>query len=310
MRQWGRGQTAAESGRLCLLHFILSLRQWGRGQTAAESAIPPAGSPSCAGVNGAAARRPRKVCVEWEPIQVADSVNGAAARRPRKVAGAVEALQRGFASMGPRPDGRGKVFRLGKRGSAARRQWGRGQTAAESPSTTWRCGTECKRQWGRGQTAAERRPPRRGRQTRVRVNGAAARRPRKEVQCLHSRTSVTPRQWGRGQTAAESRPSRLVDAAGIGVNGAAARRPRKDRTHRTCNRDAHASMGPRPDGRGKLADFAWLLGRVERQWGRGQTAAERANQRPRVNPRVRVNGAAARRPRKAAPANAPRRSTH
>ena len=38
-----------------------------------------------------------------------------------------------------------------------------------------------------------------------------------------------------------------------------------------------ASMGPRPDGRGKLEAKNQMGVLSERQWGRGQTAAERAS---------------------------------
>ena len=153
------------------------------------------------------------------------------------------------------------------------------------------------------------------------VNGAAARRPRKGRGAgrwgAQSRASMGPRPDGRGKA-----PAAAPSSIGSCVNGAAARRPRKARCRR-CEHDEHdASMGPRPDGRGKRRRAVELVGFWERQWGRGQTAAEsyrtagrpafqtRASMGPRPDGRGktarhsrelmagRVNGAAARRPRK------------
>ena len=61
-----------------------SLRQWGRGQTAAE--------------------RPRRTTT----CQSASSVNGAAAKRPRKASATPKPTASATPSMGPRPNGRGK----------------------------------------------------------------------------------------------------------------------------------------------------------------------------------------------------------
>ena len=200
--------------------------------------------------------------------------------------------------MGPRPDGRGKI---GPRGggvswsvngaaarrprkarvppgqvAACRRQWGRGQTAAESGQTGRQVITFGERQWGRGQTAAERalhaavrrpalhasmgpRPDGRGKAPQaVRQDCAdqASMGPRPDGRgkgrvCDHDLIRHV-RQWGRGQTAAESgRQSCAARTAGGSVNGAAARRPRKASLWRLLLSGLPASMGPRPDGRGK-----------------------------------------------------------
>ena len=254
-RQWGRGQTAAESWRRRRRRRRANLRQWGRGQTAAERAAAHVGRGHAAGVNGAAARRPRK-----------------GGRRRKRAAHRA-------ASMGPRPDGRGKSSSAGVPDCGIRRQWGRGQTAAErhcpgrprsslprvngaaarrprkggawslAITVTWRqwgrgqtaaerrrrrslSGSTQRRQWGRGQTAAESRARRSALSSPYCVNGAAARRPRKEERPPGTPITTLKRQWGRGQTAAER------GAVGA-VHGAV----------------RQASMGPRPDGRGKLS--AW-----------------------------------------------------
>ena len=250
VRQWGRGQTAAESAILRAGDRQVSRRQWGRGQTAAESA-------------GAAVVGCRTF-----------SVNGAAAKRPRKVGNPAAAKARGLsASMGPRPNGRGKfLFDIGGAGGHGR-QWGRGQTAAES----------CHRVFG-------------GREYRASMG------PRPNGRGKHGPAAITAgtltRQWGRGQTAAERRKFRgslcLVVGASMGPRPNGRGKP-PDRM--LAARGLTASMGPRPNGRGKRIDSSWLwLGAgvngaaakrprkvgalggegygVERQWGRGQTAAE------------------------------------
>ena len=226
-RQWGRGQTAAESSIRWAGNLGNGKRQWGRGQTAAERQANHADS--------------------REQVQ---------------------------ASMGPRPDGRGKPYtnvdavrRPRVNGAAARRpRKGLGvQLAHRSVS----------RQWSRGQTAAESSFHSKSPRLLISVNGAAARRPRKVGIVRRHFLVVVLRQWGRGQTAAESG----------GVPGAAA--------------VAFASMGPRPDGRGKPLISASIRSVRGRQWGRGQTAAERPSTSPVPQPMtLRVNGAAARRPRK------------
>ena len=228
-------------------------------------------------------------------------VNGAAARRPRKGGG----RPRMSASKRRRQWGRGQTAaescaRGRTRDGRALRQWGRGQTAAESPAPCAIRDRHPQRQWGRGQTAAERsakianmefgriasmgpRPDGRGKPQGFqywvfdfRVNGAAARRPRKG----RARSRATRAARGVNGAAAR-RPrkdwrGRLLRIGRDGVNGAAARRPRKDCKVELRGRGAVASMGPRPDGRGKRWIACARTACRPRQWGRGQTAAERA----------------------------------
>ena len=256
------------------------LRQWGRGQTAAERPQRPPRSQSATRVNGAAARRPRKASTGSPPSWTSSGVNGAAARRPRKDDDSACLNAEAGASMGPRPDGRGKRARLlSQYAWRPGRQWGRGQTAAERTRPRNTCafnngvnGAAARRprkvvnvvlsaaalfsrQWGRGQTAAESMNPQTPFRPAFGVNGAAARRPRKGDAASLVVVRASQRQWGRGQTAAESR------------------RPNRDHPR------PPASMGPRPDGRGKAASAdAWSSACRKRQWGRGQTAAERVTE--------------------------------
>ena len=111
-RQWGRGQTAAERFAAATTDGVRIRRQWGRGQTAAERSCASASRAGQPGVNGAAARRPRKGSRRRRYRRRRPSVNGAAARRPRKAERGDCGMCAGRdASMGPRPDGRGKERR-------------------------------------------------------------------------------------------------------------------------------------------------------------------------------------------------------
>ena len=313
------------------------MRQWGRGQTAAES------------------RQTRG------PLRGRRGVNGAAAKRPRKDALPFPArTERVMASMGPRPNGRGKEKHREAMRRGYLRQWGRGQTAAESVAALDCAADGAARQWGRGQTAAESlnpppepaasccasmgpRPNGRGKgaastptsTTPKSVNGAAAKRPRKVAagipQALQGpEASMGPRPNGRGKLSQRRRGARAWC-----VNGAAAKRPRKD-AYLTCphvktgasmgprpngrGKGARgvehapapkasmgprpngrgkvpalqdlgivpvASMGPRPNGRGKNSPSGPSIPRRKRQWGRGQTAAESAMPPPRFEGLIR-----------------------
>ena len=202
------------------------------------------------------------------------------------------------ASMGPRPDGRGRVHAgQGRRPSIAR-QWGRGRMAAEGhvPLDGERGGI----------ASMGPRPDGRGRSSRFSMSLSAY------------KASMGPRPDGRGRGRPLSgclSPGRVNGAAAgwprkvdimadqflaySSVNGAAAGWPRKVVQGRDGAGDELASMGPRPDGRGRpprraLGAFtqAW------RQWGRGRMAAEGGlGDEWRARTRS-VNGAAAGWPRK------------
>ena len=372
MRQWGRGQTAAERytgapaesrgrcvngaaarrprkvqfGRVCRGHHLASMgprpdgrgkaakrrasaaplpRQWGRGQTAAESRLSPRRPDTVCCVNGAAARRPRKALGFLLGRSVYRCVNGAAARRPRKAVRARHLFTKVVASMGPRPDGRGKLNSGFWLDDAIRRVNG---AAARRPRKARRR-TPSARYYCRVNGAAARRPRKDGaRRGRVRdrgasmgprpdgrgkvaagggdgaggsrVNGAAARRPRKgglwrgggrRTGCVNGAAARRPRK--------DSMPVAEWEQVNKGVNGAAARRPRKAGGGGLIARVRQASMGPRPDGRGKddtpdlpdmpgdsvngaaarrprkaAHEFETIERLHSRQWGRGQTAAE------------------------------------
>ena len=174
---------AAEGDKPWKVLVFARWRQWGRGRMAAE------------GINSM--RTLARIC----------SVNGAAAGWPRKAKKHVEIVHQGPASMGPRPDGRGR--RIPRR-------------------------------------------PVRGRLPCV--NGAAAGWPRKEYAAARSMRLVKTRQWGRGRMAAEGmREMRM-------------------------RRGQIASMGPRPDGRGRLYSpfhcltISWRVNGAAAGWPRKEHA--------------------------------------
>ena len=183
-----------------------------------------------------------------------------------------------FASMGPRPDGRGRPDHDQDRN--------RRDHASMGPRPDGR---------GRGYSLAS------AARCMTCVNGAAAGWPRKAATSQHLSRRVAVRQWGRGRMAAEGSPPRPTTPA-----------PR-------------ASMGPRPDGRGRGAEgcrparagrrvngaaagwprkgapaFNVWPPHVWRQWGRGRMAAEGTHGPHWMLLHVTcVNGAAAGWPRKA-----------
>ena len=225
--------------------------QWGRGRMAAEgnrkAQSPP--PPHC--FNGAAAGWPRKECSRGPHLASHTSFNGAAAGWPRKVCDHGRPARgrsasmgprpdgRGrppappllasilMASMGPRPDGRGRLFlcRAVRRALAASmgpRPDGRGRRGAGAMTFE-----DASLQWGRGRMAAE---------------GGAGRHGGDGDRLA----SMGPRPDGRGRRAATS-----LQAAGL-----------------------VASMGPRPDGRGRGIPQPWIAHPHQLQWGRGRMAAE------------------------------------
>ena len=357
----------------------------------------PCGRSRATCVNGAATGWPRKGSkAEW-PSRTVRCVNGAATGWPRKEALHCALNGRLPASMGPRPDGRGRLERsatcrlgtvcvngaatgwprkaaqqnpaytagklrqwgrdrmaaegnigstlnarldkrqwgrdrmaaegrhaLGFQRRAWQRQWGRDRMAAEGAHSSPRPAAGGRRQWGRDRMAAEgfRNEYRVG-IPRPGVNGAATGWPRKEhrrrfVNLLRCRVNGAATGWPR--KAAKGFPQITLKAR---VNGAATGWPRKaaltwiarlrtilasmgprpDGRGREATSDkvlpsSQASMGPRPDGRGRRR--ASLGGRRcgGRQWGRDRMAAEGGGEGPAPWPGSGVNGAATGWPRK------------
>ena len=222
----------------------------------------------------------------WGGRRGRSCVNGAAAGWPRKAHTDCQGDCDNDASMGPRPDGRGRRRARG----ATRRACGVNGAAAGWPRKAT------------SQACTRRRGPR--------VNGAAAGWPRKVFSHDFCAARVRLRQWGRGRMAAEGAVAararrqaimrqwgrgRMAAEGGIatltsvGENASMGPRPdgRGRLMYQACLlRYATASMGPRPDGRGRyvpyfILSFLWL-----RQWGRGRMAAEGGGLRraPRAAP--------------------------
>ena len=106
-------------------------------------------------------------------------------------------------------------------------------------------------------------------------NGAAAGWPRKGVADHLLRRGVQQLQWGRGRMAAEGSPLSAVYGRPV------------------------ASMGPRPDGRGRIRPRTASTPTTALQWGRGRMAAEGLHAGGRGGKHTSFNGAAAGWPRKA-----------
>ena len=202
------------------------------------------------------------------------SVNGAAAEWPRNAYTCDSAKHAGWASMGPRPSGRGTHL-----------------LRPLSVNTT-------PRQWGRGRVAAERCLPSQSLQIPIRVNGAAAEWPRNAYSrrgpgraevCVNGAAAEWPR---------NGRSSRRLRPSWSRVNGAAAEWPRNGMRLVVWLRQ----RARRQWGRGRVAAErthcrSEIPSTSRRQWGRGRVAAERrlAVQKPHGS--YGVNGAAAEWPR-------------
>ena len=131
-------------------------------------------------------------------------------------------------------------------------QWGRDLSVAEGPSCRQKAARyTCGLQWGRDLSVAE---------------GLFAR--------VHGR-SRTPLQWGRDLSVAEGPPHNRGLLPCACFNGAATFRSRKEGHHRQHEAHAHASMGPRPFGRGREISSGEICTEVcKLQWGRDLSVAE------------------------------------
>ena len=161
--------------------------------------------------------------------------------------------RRSLASMGPRPDGRGRLGRKRHGLLGSWRQWGRGRMAAEGKYWLPGCPSATSRQWGRGRMAAEGRE----RAACQSWGGGASMGPRPDGRGRGLSCSLLRMWLGCVNGAAAGWPRKDITAAGGGaaqtsVNGAAAGWPRKAHAAVDLSDRLLASMGPRPDGRGRL----------------------------------------------------------
>ena len=179
--------------------------------------------------------------------------NGATARRPWTAARSAGSLRSNYsASMGPRPEGRGRLPHQngtdpswrGFNGATARRPW----TGVYQP--------------GRGR-------PSKG------FNGATARRPwtvlphvRVVVRIERFNGATARRPWTAGAPGWSS-------TVRNSFNGATARRPWTGGQGRRTAAGSRASMGPRPEGRGRCGTGVVIdvLG-LRLQWGHGPKAVD------------------------------------
>ena len=276
MLQWGRGRMAAEGLQAIRETAAARKLQWGRGRMAAEGhGGGPLGNPMRLLQWGRGRMAAEGRTLRWGRRPPCPRFNGAAAGWPRKDCPAQPGLCAQVASMGPRPDGRG------------RRAGGPGQPLTSNG-----------------------------------FNGAAAGWPRKGIRRINALDPIFRLQWGRGRMAAEGKGRRkggvriaCFNGAAAGwprkvsvrvarglpyysFNGAAAGWPRKVVGPERAPEIQSASMGPRPDGRGRQSRPSPLGPSLQLQWGRGRMAAEGFSAARRSRPWRSFNGAAAGWPRK------------
>ena len=276
--QWGRDLSVAEGSWLAAKargrHTAsMGPRPFGRGR--ARMPMPD---------------RARSLMLQWgRDLSVAEGLNSARRRaRPSRlqwgrdlsvaegsgIARAVAAKR--IASMGPRPFGRGRDTEWNGAAPNTLLQWGRDLSVAEGWGRALAGAESGSLQWGRDLSVAEGRQAQRRMSVCSRFNGAATFRSRKACSYLttcHSwrgfngAATFRSRKAGRLQ-GCYARPSRFNGAAtfrsrkGVdrraapsvcrGFNGAATFRSRKGprRLSKHGGR-RHASMGPRPFGRGR-----------------------------------------------------------
>ena len=299
--QWGRDRMAAEGCKNWSRADVPAALQWGRDRMAAEGCRSTADRTAVVRFNGAATGWPRKARLGRALPNRRGRFNGAATGWPRKGgAGRLPAMPSGLqwgrdrmaaegsfvdgnlkawlASMGPRPDGRGRRREKPPHTKRVRLQWGRDRMAAE--------GEECHGEVVVPVAASMGpRPDGRGRSMRmppycvspVLQWGRDRMAAEGEISAL-----FTPRnrllQWGRDRMAAEGGLPCVLSRGALRFNGAATGWPRKvcrarmiqvhpcrfngaatgwprKATGRTAALLAGnvASMGPRPDGRGRLS---------------------------------------------------------
>ena len=232
MLQWGRGRMAAEgarglSGGAYRPRASMGPRPDGRGRLAREPGHPRRGIASMGPRPDGRGRGLSELGARW----------------------------RGSASMGPRPDGRGRLISRPCLDFYFPLQWGRGRMAAEGAAPRPPAACLAVLQWGRGRMAAE------GRARACTVPPSAAlqwgrgRMAAEGRYCSPECRKHAQLQWGRGRMAAEGRGGRVVlGGIAAGFNGAAAGWPRKVASQQTDSWSSKiASMGPRPDGRGRSA---------------------------------------------------------
>ena len=297
-RQWGRDRMAAEGvGHTVVLGYARK-RQWGRDRMAAEGWPAMQPTPAPPSVNGAATGWPRKAHALHKCTSSVTGVNGAATGWPRKVGRTRSTQTRATGVNGAATGWPRKVFIEFRDPDGIQRQWGRDRMAAEGRRHHQRAGRSAASMGPRPDGRGRRRVPPRGRDRipasmgprpdgrgriegdaswgrRTRVNGAATRWPRKggggggvgrgrpcvngaatgwprKVMPLDEAALAQTRQWGRDRMAAEGR------------RGGGRRRCRLT-----------ASMGPRPDGRGRSRRaISRSACASRRQWGRDRMAAE------------------------------------
>ena len=253
--------------------------QWGRDLSVAEGRTSRAPRPRHGRFNGAATFRSRKASTlragvkSMAPLQWGRDLSVAEGLAVIETSMRASALQ-----WGPRPFGRGRPSVMGRILLVQfALQWGRDLSVAEGTACTAGSFGRGLLQWGRDLSVAEGDRARGGPPAGARFNGAATFRSRKDAEWEDlpdaEAASMGPRpfgrgrgytnmfsfftlplQWGRDLSVAEGAGPRGPAASRGRFNGAATFRSRKDGApYWDVDAVVHASMGPRPFGRGRPA---------------------------------------------------------
>ena len=157
-----------------------------------------------------------------------------------------------LASMGPRPCGRGRFVGHAQVHAQALLQWSYGLAAVDGDFVLADLLMYVVLQWGHGLAAVDGGAPKGARPTTNGFNGATALRPWTARSCvprsIDQLASMGPRPCGRGR-----------------------RQIRRGRGERF-----QASMGPRPCGRGRMVKFSNEMIAYKLQWGHGLAAVDGA----------------------------------
>ena len=253
---------------------------------------------SPASFNGATALRPWTGCRLRAAVAVVRGFNGATALRPWTARNREHCQRRLYASMGPRPCGRGRKNEGLRNLLGDVLQWGHGLAAVDGRTGRMRrrrptgfngatalrpwtassrlssCARASSLQWGHGLAAVDGSQPWSAPSRVWGFNGATALRPWTERIDCPAELGGCGLQWGHGLAAVDGIRHATAPYPSIGFNGATALRPWTAGRRRLPMRFPKASMGPRPCGRGRSRPHLLRVGAHGLQWGHGLAAVD------------------------------------
>ena len=291
----GRGTLEGWAPLACQISFNGAATGWPRNGGGADFNLARR-----AGFNGAATGWPRNVCSPRPNIGRPLRFNGAATGWPRNALPFENTSRAYFASMGPRPDGRGTIALQAlslvvSKASMGPRPDGRGTYERVRPNARYSGASMGPRPDGRGTRHAAHqrlcphapasmgpRPDGRGtgfesakNYARIKLQWGRDRMAAERSQGPLDQEVPDVLQWGRDRMAAERSDRTTALSWQARFNGAATGWPRNDCSQGARVPRRRASMGPRPDGRGTCPWCVWSRPYRRLQWGRDRMAAER-----------------------------------